>query len=264
MEQAPFQAPNEAPMTPHTKLTRLADIVQAIFYKFRLKTYDAGLKKIEYLDGIMYTYDAIGEDYLSTAELLGMCDGENDEKSLLVRFGCTQAVALMGDMLMYGVAEINCRVTVTLAKMKEPHRKFIRVSVTGERDLRDPVHEFFKITLLDTVPERSYALDLSSAQYGYYNPLVLFEEYVEERVLELKREESLGVAKHCFSLVRDVPGRVEWKRGCAEGIFYALRLWERRWEVRLGEMLCLYGEEFCRRKMELLDSVDEVLAIGDY
>lgn len=103
MEQVSCQSSEGAPWTPHVKLARLADILQDIYYKFREKTYDAGLKKIEYMDGIMYTYDSKDKDFLPTADLLAMCDGKNDEKTLLARFGCTQAVALMGDILVHGL-----------------------------------------------------------------------------------------------------------------------------------------------------------------
>ncbi|KAL5331996.1 hypothetical protein ACEPPN_001539 [Leptodophora sp. 'Broadleaf-Isolate-01'] len=200
MERASCQTSNGTKVTAVVKLGRLARILQDIFYQFRKTTYDASIKKIEYIDGIMHTYDTTGTDFAPTPQLLGMCASKRDEKTLLARYGCTQAAALMSNMLMYGLgldkspqteaksegeptfADINCQVVVAVVKMKEPHRKFVRVTEKGERDLDDPVHEFFKVTLLVNGVKESYALDLSSAQYGYYNPLVSYHDYVRERV----------------------------------------------------------------------------------
>ncbi|CZT08053.1 uncharacterized protein RAG0_13279 [Rhynchosporium agropyri] len=252
-----------APVTSQRKLSRLADILQELYYKHRQKSFDAGLSKIRFVNGIMFTYDSSGkDDALSIAELLSLCDGTNNKRTLLARFGCMEAVTLMADILIDGLVGLDCDVEVIIAKMKEPHRKFIRVDLYSVQLDNPPWHEFYRITLRDGITTHVYALDLSSAQYGYYEPLVSFETYMVERVEEI-RETSLDVAKR--NLLRIVERakemvRYERKRVCAEIIFQAVKDWEWRGDLKLRNTLCLPEKELDEMKVKLIDYVEATLA----
>ncbi|KAG4428555.1 hypothetical protein IFR05_015959 [Cadophora sp. M221] len=276
MDLAPCQVSNGAPVTPIFKLDRLARIVQDIFYQFRKKTFGAGIKKIEYRDGIMFTHETVAKDFLSIAELLGLCASYNDEKTLLVRYGCTEAVALMGDMLMYGLgldessqpennsegessfAEMNCHVVVSTVEVKEPDRKFVRITAVGERDRDPPLHEFFKVTFLVDGVKQSYALDLSCAQYGYYNPLVAYNDYLKDRVAVLKLAQTLGRVKQKYNRYSKSP-LLERANFWAKEILSNIWQWEIQEGIRLMDVIGLPEGEYEEKRLKLLNRVAECL-----
>ncbi|KAL2065308.1 hypothetical protein VTL71DRAFT_2977 [Oculimacula yallundae] len=265
MNPVPNTMADSVPVTSQVKLTRLADILQEIYYQFRRKTFDSPLKNIEYIGGKMTTFDSVGKDILSIEKLLDLCDGTNDELTLLARYGCTQAVALMANMLVYGLKGIDCQVVAVVVKMKEPHRKFIRIDRHGNQDYDDPNHEFFKINVRDGILPRIYALDLSSAQYGYYKPLLLFQDYVDERVLFLKKEVSLvEVDDNYKRLVEEDSDqqqrdRAEDKRVCTNAYFYWIESWEIDAKIDFKDLIGLPEEDFCEGKKSLFEFLEKNL-----
>lgn len=63
--------------------------------------------------------------------------------------------------------------------------------------LRLPTHEILKVT---TVSGVAYAIDISGAQYGYPEPVTLWDEYAATRVQEIKNCEDAYVvsSRHIF------------------------------------------------------------------
>jgi hypothetical protein len=64
-------------------------------------------------------------------------------------------------------------------KVKNSKRGMIKVDVNGKESNIDCTHKLFRVTL--KYSGEVYALDLSGAQYGYYDPVTTFETYLEDR-----------------------------------------------------------------------------------
>ncbi|PMD25988.1 hypothetical protein NA56DRAFT_551318, partial [Hyaloscypha hepaticicola] len=92
---------------------------------------------------------------------------------------CDDAVAWMADITKHILDSISSDITEFAIKFKNSKRELVAVDVNGKETILIFTHLFFRVTLKHS--GEVYALDLSGAQYGYYDPVAPFETCLEDR-----------------------------------------------------------------------------------
>jgi len=139
--------------------------------------------------------------------------------------------------------------------LKAPRSRIIRVYPDGtSSDNHAYLHSFWKVTLING---DTYALDLTGAQYGWFEPAVSWNECIEHRCHELALSNRVGTARAFFRALDScahvrvarefLPQYLalrEWQKSVMYGV--EERVVEYAWTNRLDAigMLCLPPEEF--------------------
>ncbi|KAF8860521.1 hypothetical protein BDZ45DRAFT_800689 [Acephala macrosclerotiorum] len=145
---------------------RAGDLLQEMFYVYRENMFDKGIAKIEDKNGRMKLYELdLDRPIQSTLDLL-----EPFPHHLLI------------DHVLKDVASSYSEYTTVF---KNPKRVLVIVLPTGSEDKNVYRHEIVVVTLKNT--EERYVIDLAGAQYGYYDPVVPYNEYFSSRVASLER-----------------------------------------------------------------------------
>ena len=104
-----------------------------------------------------------------------------------------------------------------------------------------------------------YAIDITGAQYGYYDPVIPWDLYVASRVESIQEIQALGSIEECRRRMRkamQVTGRTKTIEEEIADVFSAA---EEAWQVEngsLSEMLKLPEDHFVAKQAELLEFVD--------
>jgi hypothetical protein len=110
-----------------------------------------------------------------------------------------------------------------------------------------------------------YALDLSGAQYGYYDPVIPFEDYVQERARAIvvphypyfggTKDGLLGRCNEAGSIGSSL--RVQ--RLAYPFLKFELTNWEKEGKTTVQELLAYSKDRFEREKNQLLRRIGDVL-----
>jgi hypothetical protein len=144
--------------------------------------------------------------------------------------------------------------------IKNPKLEILTIEFLGKSDNEVYSREIWTITLKQR--GKSYVIDLSGAQHGYYDPVVPKSEYWQLRVIEEERigcqyfganRDHLLSTEHFtdFRKALFIMIKVVWK------IFkYATKKWEKENKLTIQEMLELPQGDFNRQKEKLLELAD--------
>lgn len=127
--------------------------------------------------------------------------------------------------------------------------KLILVNPDGGQDLRHVHHELFRVT---TRNGEMYALDLTSAQYGYYEPIVPWDFYRSQRVAQVVKILSFGdtLKEATFDSCRDE--LYDQIISCPRpSLNSSLRNWQTRNDIALNRLLTLPELQYLRKRDEL-------------
>lgn len=134
---------------------------------------------------------------------------------------------------------------------KNSRFKLILVKSDGTKDWNFYRHEFFRITTRDG---EVYALDLTSAQNGHYEPIVPWHVYEKQRVVKIKQVHSLGGTQRA-ELLTNPPNLYDdflsRSRGCLNS---TVQDWQSG-NTAFHLLLTLPEHEFVRKSGELYAEV---------
>ncbi|PVH78499.1 hypothetical protein DL98DRAFT_590242 [Cadophora sp. DSE1049] len=166
-------------------------------------------------------------------------------------------MAKVAEYMLQGIASDICEISVIA---KDPSRKLIVLPVTGEEH-RNPgmQHQLFRARLNRS--DEYFALDLSSAQYGHYDPVVPFDTYAADRASEslIEHEQVLGQVR--LGHLRKGPSGqlpesiVAKKRQISDRIMPAVRKFEIDTNTTVSEMLEQDKVELDRSSGDLLQQI---------
>lgn len=133
---------------------------------------------------------------------------------------------------------------------KNSRFKIILVNTDGIQDLRYFRHELFRVT---TNNGEIYAIDLTSSQNGYYEPVVPWNSYERLRVAKMKKVLSFGETQRDELL--EHPARkhglydkfLSCSRACLDA---ALQEWQTL-NTAFNSLLRLPDPEFAQKRREL-------------
>ncbi|KAH6715763.1 hypothetical protein BKA61DRAFT_719791 [Leptodontidium sp. MPI-SDFR-AT-0119] len=162
-------------------LYRAGDILQQLFYQYREKLFDRRLAKIENRCSKLYIYDRnftdhelskpLREDTITVSFPEMMYKTPEDKKAVLVHIACSDAIAFFHDLAGYLLSACVFH--------KDHDQKIVGITATGQVDGAQP-HDIWIVTL--KASGEKYAVDLTGAQFGYYEPVSPWDEFVANRV----------------------------------------------------------------------------------
>jgi len=134
---------------------------------------------------------------------------------------------------------------------KNHKREVMAVALSGGDGPELYHHSIIKLNLKGT--RESYALDLTGAQYGYYNPITPWQEYAEARVqsfLASGSRQYFGKLKdwHIRELERKEKGTlcliVNLNMVASGALMGIIKYWEKDRKMTLGELLKLSLDKY--------------------
>ncbi|PVH78501.1 hypothetical protein DL98DRAFT_590244 [Cadophora sp. DSE1049] len=256
------------------KLFYLAgSVLQEMFYMYREKMFDKLIARIDKTQGRLIVYEG-RYNPLITAETdcliqfpSKLCQTEKEKQSVLVHLACDDASAWLHDILKYTLAGIASNITEVRGVVKNKKLDIIAVDVLDNVQDTDFEHEFLEIKLLNGGEE--YALDLSSAQYGYFEPIVPWRKYLQTRVSKLATSQHFnyfGGAKDRLVAEKgdtDVKGIIaSLNTESAQELMSSTKEWEEEYKMPIMKMMKLPFPEFKMKEKQLVDFIADNL--GQY
>ncbi|PVH78506.1 hypothetical protein DL98DRAFT_590250 [Cadophora sp. DSE1049] len=261
-------------------LYRVGDTLQKMFYLYRERVFDKKIAKIEKKDGKLLIHDRdFNTEELSKViteiEMIKpvpheMCENEEDKKAVLVHLACSDAVAWMHHSVKFMLSDYVSEFGEVCVSLKNNKREAIGVNINGVEDGSFD-HDLMMLKLKGS--GEIYALDLSSAQFGYYHPVTPWFELVATRVKNLVRrpddkEYNYFGGWHDRLLDRLDPS-LHPPTGGLGPVTYSLNLhvspvlkegmegWLRKKALGLEEMMVLPQRDFEAKQKDLLAHIDE-------
>ncbi|MCJ1392212.1 hypothetical protein MMC18_005079 [Xylographa bjoerkii] len=163
-------------------LYRAADTIQKAFLLYREVVFDKLFTKIEEKNGLLLLTEGLyarGDIFVPFPETL--VKTKLDRQAILTHLTCTDVLGWMHDFIDKMLVGFFARLEEYSVKGKNYRRSTVVVSPRGPdvNDSRTYQHDLLKITLPSG---EAYALDIASAQYGYYKPIIPWADFLYWRV----------------------------------------------------------------------------------
>jgi hypothetical protein len=161
------------------------------------------------------------------------------------------------------LTDISSDITEFSIKFKNSKRELIPVDVNGKESIIDFTHRLFRVIL--KYSGEVYALDLSGAQYGYYDPVAPFETYLEDRARAIVVPENpyFGGTRDAFMERFSEPGNIGSVILLNHLVYPYLKLQLSNWEKEIGipvhKILSYPQEKFILERQKLLGRLADVL-----
>ncbi|KAE9362604.1 hypothetical protein N431DRAFT_475780 [Stipitochalara longipes BDJ] len=237
-------------------LYRAGAFLQEIFYKYRERLFDHNILKVEKKNGKLYLHE---NERGKKANLLSLssfvfpfpvhlCTTVADRHGIASYLSCSDALAWMHDVIKYLLKDIVSEITELEVIPQNHKREVIALEDACERG----------------ASRESYALDLSGAQYGYYDPIIPWHEYLEARVVRVqstKAPQYFGRMKDWY--VRQVGERkkdIIWaimhlNSVASRKIMDTILAWEKDQKITVQEMLRQPLQTYLAIQGDLIGSV---------
>ncbi|PMD46812.1 hypothetical protein L207DRAFT_577655 [Hyaloscypha variabilis F] len=245
----------------HTTRTlyRAGAFLQEIFYKYRERVFDRNIVKVEAKNGKLYLHEKDFEN--KSAELLSHSDFVFPFPDHFV-----DSLAWMHEAIKYLLKDLVSEITEVEVIPKNHKREVIAIDddcVTGQGV---GSHSIIKLTL--EYGGESYALDLTGAQYGYYDPINPWPDYLNTRVLSFqsnKPPQCFGQLKEWHLCeVRERNKDMVWavmhlNSVASKTIMGTILAWEEGQKVTVQEMLRQPLQTYLALQEELIGSIAKTL-----
>jgi hypothetical protein len=158
------------------------------------------------------------------------------------------------------LTDISSDITEFSIKVKNSKRELILVD-NGKESHINCTHKLFRVTLKDS--GEVYALDLSGAQYGYYDPVTPFETYLEDRARAIVVPENPYFGRTRDALMERLPGSIVSVILVNRLVYPYLKLelsnWEKESRISVHRILRYPQEKFTLERQKLLGRLAGVL-----
>ncbi|KAL8633169.1 hypothetical protein Q9189_001069 [Teloschistes chrysophthalmus] len=164
------------------RVYRAGDTIQRIFYAYRERIFEKMFAKIEVEGDTMYMYEGeYGEDQYLVPFPHHLFSCEEEEWAALTFHACSDAVAFMCHILKIFLKGLYIVIDeVKMMKLLNTPRKTLIVDQNRMiYDRTEYPHEIFRVVLKTG---EMYALDFSGAQYGYHDPVLPWDTYLQSRL----------------------------------------------------------------------------------
>ncbi|KAH7317881.1 hypothetical protein BKA65DRAFT_570420 [Rhexocercosporidium sp. MPI-PUGE-AT-0058] len=256
-------------------LYRTADVLQEIFYIYREHVFDKNIAKIEQKDGKLYIHDkdlradvktVQGETDRIVSFPHEMCNTDEDKKAVLVHLTCSDAIAWMHDLVKYLLTDITSDITEFTFTLHNHNREAVGVNILGKEDPPQD-HDVWIVTLRQTGAR--YILDLTGAQFGYYQPVIPYEEFELFRVktyvrMGHPRSQYLyfgGLKDYYMYAIKNTKADLvvlihSLNMQASKALMWSVEKWEGSGGLEVKKMVELSLADFQSKKSDLLEVVD--------
>ncbi|KAI4715359.1 Palmitoyltransferase akr1, ankyrin repeat-containing protein akr1 [Aureobasidium sp. EXF-10727] len=181
------------PMRARKALFRAGRLLQGVWYAVRRESFDNAIVKVEEVDGDFVVHEGDyeveptlreGGFYREFPEHL--FKNKEDAESCLSLLFCNESLSHMHSAAEWLLKDLCTKITEALVKVTKPVRA---ARYARDEWQLDWMHSVLKVVLRSG---ETYAIDLSGAQYGFYEPVILWSKY-RERCIEVVSTASIGV-----------------------------------------------------------------------
>lgn len=241
-------------------LCRAVDLLQAVFYAWRearlhwkLHDYKADGDKlrvyVSYLstgtmDGIRGVFDTFPELHRHSPE----------GRAILAFCGCDDPMSYLSNICQKIFDTIDMTVEEIAAEMLTSLKYVVEHNVDkgGGEDQTSYEHSFYRVL---TASGQRFAIDLSCAQYGIQQPVMVWHEYMDKFVEDVKEVNGFGSHEEGTS------NSALWLRAMANDMDWAVNAWEIQ-HVSLADLLQLEEAEYQKSKESLADEIKCAVKAG--
>ena len=152
-------------------------------------------------------------------------------------------------------------------RLKNHRRKvvFYQGHNMGLLDKQEYVHSLLKVSIKGG---ETYALDITSAQYGYHDPISPWPDFLRDRVATFRCSEPFGTWRSKASIHQPLTIQAAIEKHHKRATAFMnndIRDWSIGNQMTLKELLCLPEDSFEKKKNELLATIDTGLVkVLDY
>ncbi|MCJ1438853.1 hypothetical protein MMC27_008243 [Xylographa pallens] len=179
-------------------LYRAADTIQKAFLIYREVVFDKLFTKVEEKNGLLLlTEGCYARDDILVPFPKTLVKTDLDRQAILTHLTCTDALGWLYDFISKMLEGFSARLEEYSVKGKNHRRSTVVICPIGSdvNDSRTYQHDLLKITLPGG---QAYALDTTSAQYGYYKPLIPWDNFFSRRVDYVMAIRPFGSAQMDF------------------------------------------------------------------
>ncbi|EME82121.1 uncharacterized protein MYCFIDRAFT_77588 [Pseudocercospora fijiensis CIRAD86] len=250
---------------------RAGDLLQSAFYLWRRVAFDMNVKSIEKVNDILVLHDDITR--VADGQTIffkfpaSMVPDAVDQKKLLSFLACTDGIGYMYELARRLLSDYALVVEELGLEDPRLENKLKRYYTTGGCFPNDVSHA---VLAVEHRNGESYIIDLSCAQFGYYEPVTPFNQYFHGRagiikdvnahgcIMVLHKQAAFGaglLAMQHFGTGGDL--RINKAYRELYKIFNStVDSWEGEHEIPVADILRCEGESFARYQQSLLSRIE--------
>ncbi|MCJ1464852.1 hypothetical protein MMC07_003467 [Pseudocyphellaria aurata] len=250
-------------------LYRAGDVIQKVFNLYQKSKWDLEFYKVERVKDTSYQLDDNPVEkcdalYLYKSPVRPTMMGflapfphtlfrDREEESALAYLSSHDSIMSMHSMVETILQGVCSKVEEVVVEPKNCRLRLIVVTPDGKQDLRHISHELFRVTNRNG---EMFALDVTGAQYGYYEPVVPWVIYQRERIASINKIVAFGDVPK-FTIFRTCRDELydEILRCARPALTNALRNWQSRNDLALNRLLTFADADFVRTRDELFVQV---------
>ncbi|KAK4695683.1 hypothetical protein P7C71_g2118, partial [Lecanoromycetidae sp. Uapishka_2] len=241
---------------------RAGATAQLVFFRYLEKFETIGVTKVEKKGDDIYIYlpDADDDNPEVFPFVWKECNSEEDRLTLLTYMMCGNSTGfahVLMDILLLDTAQQVAQIT---HQPKAYRRRVIAVQGDGYHvDNTDSKHCINRVTLTNG---EVYAVDLTGPQYGFYDPVIPWEQYCDSRVKAIDIISLLRDVGECQKVAGSKAGGVGPDKTREEEFAEVFVAAAKSWQVTNGPldgMLRLREKTFKKKQASLVDFIDEEL-----
>ncbi|KAI9737478.1 MAG: hypothetical protein M1834_009633 [Cirrosporium novae-zelandiae] len=240
-------------------LCRVGDTVQKALYLFREQVFEATIEKIERATDTITIYQGLTKRKPEMPLPTDIFRNEQEKQSILVFQSCDGPLIYIDKLLKVLLEEYEFEFKNKALQIKATD------SIGRVHDYDRCVHVVLKVLLKNG---EEYALDLTGAQYGYFETVIPFNEYKQSRVgtgvirenmvFGARKRIYTDVKKTCISNGNDITLLLTYEKFAA-AFNQAVRDWQKDNNLELSDMLKLPEEGFVEMQEHFLSDVKKRL-----
>ncbi|KAH6663159.1 hypothetical protein B0J14DRAFT_662149 [Halenospora varia] len=245
--------------------------LQDVFYNYRFQVFDQKIVKIDRKHGKIYVQasksDFAGRTRHSIFDCLhpfptSLVQSKEEEKAILTSLAADDALCFMYEMIKYFFGGTVSQFLDIIFVSTNNKLAVVGISPNGFVDDRPYEHRVVKLCAKNG---EEYALDLTGAQWGYFEPIMPWKTYQLSRIFRVTREVKLvktdtdvgGLNGFNYQIL-DKDYFTFWRtinHQCSLAVAEITRYWEKKKVTTAKDLFKKQDKEFPREQKDLVDFV---------
>lgn len=243
-------------------LYRVAQTAQLAFFRLVERIFDLDVVGLEAKEETLYVREGPKDRSIFNAFPSEQLNSDQDKQAAMAWMNCGSSEDYVQVLVETMLQDVPFKVSeVRIPKVKYLRRVVVIEPDGHESDSSKSEHVIFKITINE---DEDYALDVTGAQFGFYDPVTAWGSYQQTRIETLGKirplkhlQDSHRLPSAGFSKQNGWDAtRKALNRQFAKTFGSASKAWQAK-NGSLSAMLKLREQTFRRRQGELLDFIDE-------
>ncbi|CAD6592031.1 MAG: hypothetical protein ASARMPREDX12_005580 [Alectoria sarmentosa] len=233
------------------------------FYAYREEIFDILIERVEKNGKDLVIHEMLYDKTINTYFPFPhhLLSDERDKQAVLTVLTCADAVGYMHEMLKVMLNGIYSEIFEESIRTKPHPRNVTVIRGDGSSDTVIIRHEVISLSLKN---EERYVLDIAGAQHGCYDSVYPLDQYVQSRVLAVRKIEAFGQTQK-FLLSDETCSRLTvvgvlriTHKDFVRWFNVMVNEWQKE-NLTLGEMLKLPEERFHKMRGKLISTISEDL-----